>query len=311
MSSSQVLITGGAGFIGSHVSERFARAGWRVRVLDDLSSGFRHNLGEDWEFVEANVIDAAAVRAAIAGCDAVVHLAAFISVPESFERHEHCFRTNVDGTHNILQACVTHGVGKLVFASSSAVYPEAPGQAQLETDCPGPLSPYGISKLEGEHLLGIFREAHGLASCALRLFNVYGPRQRADSAYAAAVPIFMERGLKGEPLTIFGDGHQTRDFVFVGDVADAVFQATESEQSGLFNVGTAHETQLIELADSIVRVTGGVEEHDFQPPRAGDARASCADAHAIREALGWTPAHTLEQGLAATLDWYREKLTIR
>ncbi len=311
MSSFQVLITGGAGFIGSHIGERFARAGWRIRVLDDLSSGFRHNLGQDWELTHASVIDAAAVSAAIAGCDAVVHLAAFISVPESFERHEHCFRINVDGTHNVLQACVTHGIGKLVFASTSAVYAEAPGQAKLETDCPGPSSPYGISKLEGEQLLGVVREAHGLASCALRLFNVYGPRQRADSAYAAAVPIFMERGLKGEPLTIFGDGHQTRDFVFVGDVADAVFQATESEKSGLFNVGTAHETQLLELADSIVRVTGGVEEHDFQPPRAGDTRASCADTHAIRTALGWTPAHTLEQGLAATLDWFREKLTIR
>lgn len=311
MSSFQVLITGGAGFIGSHIGERFARAGWRVRVLDDLSSGFRHNLGQDWELTHASVIDAAAVGAAIAGCDAVVHLAAFISVPESFERHEHCFRINVDGTHNVLQACVTHGIGKLVFASSSAVYSEAPVRAKLETDCPGPLSPYGISKLEGEHLLGIFREAHGLASCALRLFNVYGPRQRADSAYAAAVPIFMERGLKGEPLTIFGDGHQTRDFVFVGDVADAVFLAATSETCGVFNVGTASETRVLELADTIVRITGGVGEHDFQPSRKGDARASCADIASIRQALGWSPAHTLEQGLTATLAWYREKLGIR
>ncbi|TDJ21593.1 MAG: NAD-dependent epimerase/dehydratase family protein, partial [Deltaproteobacteria bacterium] len=149
------------------------------------------------------------------------------------------------------------------------------------------------------------------ASCALRLFNVYGPRQRADSAYAAAVPIFMERGLKGEPLTIFGDGHQTRDFVFVNDVADAVFRAATSENCGVFNVGTASETRVLELADTIVRITGGVGEHDFQPSRKGDARATYADIASIRQALGWSPAHTLEQGLTATLAWYREKLGIR
>jgi UDP-glucose 4-epimerase len=308
MSGARVLVTGGAGFIGSHTAERFARDGSAVRILDNLSSGQRGNCAADWTRLERDVRDAAAVDEAVAGCDTVVHLAAFTSVPESFERHEDCFRTNVLGTIHVLDACVRHGVEKLVFASSSAVYGAEPDAPKREAECPDPISPYGVSKLEGEHLLGAWHETRGLATAALRFFNVYGPRQAADSDYAAAVPIFTERGLRDESLTVYGDGKQTRDIVFVADVAEAIFRAARGDAGGVFNVGTGREISVVELADTIAGLTGGPAEHVFAPTRAGDVRSSTADVSQIEKELGWQPSFTLEQGLSATIDWYREKL---
>jgi UDP-glucose 4-epimerase len=305
-----VLVTGGAGFIGSHTAERFAREGFDVRVLDDLSSGHRANCAPSWTLVQEDVRDAAAVDAAVAGCDVVVHLAAFTSVPESFERHEDCYRTNVGGTVHVLDACVKHGVRKLAFASSSAVYSALPDAPKREAECPDPISPYGVSKLEGEHLLEVWRETRGLPGAALRFFNVYGPRQAADSDYAAAVPIFAERGLRGERLTVYGDGRQTRDFVFVSDVADAIFRAATGDACGVFNVGTGREISVLELADTLAKLTGGPADHAFEPTRAGDVRSSTADASHVTRALGWRPACSLEQGLAMTVDWYRQKLGV-
>jgi len=305
MSGGSVLVTGGAGFIGSHVAERFAREGFGVRVLDDLSSGDAANLAPFWKLVRADVADPAAVDAAVAGTEIVIHLAAFTSVPESFERFEDCYRTNVFGTTNVVRACVRHGVRKLVFASSSAVYSDLPAAPKSETECPGPTSSYGISKLEGEHLLAAHTELDGLGSVALRFFNVYGPRQPAGSAYAAAVPIFIERALRGEALTIYGDGRQTRDFVFVADVAEAVLRAAQGSESGVFNVGTGKAEEILDLADEIARLTGHAVPHRFAPSRAGDVRASSADASRARQALGWSPAHPLARGLAETLAWYR------
>jgi UDP-glucose 4-epimerase len=308
MGEPSALVTGGAGFIGSHVAGCFARRGYAVRVLDDLSSGERANCDPSWRLDEADVRDAAAVSESVAGADVVAHLAAFTSVPESFECHVECTRTNVVGTWNVLEACARHGVRKLVFASSSAVYAELPDAPKSEQDCPEPISPYAVSKLEGEHLLEIFRESRGLASVALRFFNVYGPRQPADSAYAAAVPIFMERGLRGETLTVYGDGHQTRDFVYVDDVAEAVVRAAESPRSGVFNVGTGQAVEVLELADAIAALTGGPAAHRFEPLRPGDVRSSTADVRRMGEALDWKPAWSLREGLAATLEWYRRRV---
>jgi UDP-glucose 4-epimerase len=307
MSTRSVLVTGGAGFIGSHVAQRFARHGFEVRVLDDLSSGSRANCDESWLLHEADVCDAEALDGAADGAEVVVHLAAFTSVPESFERFRECYHTNVLGTFNVLEACVRHRVRKLVFASSSAVYAELPDAPKAEDDCPEPFSPYAVSKLEGEHLLEIYGRAHGLAWVAMRFFNVYGPRQPADSAYAAAVPIFMQRGLRGEPLTIYGDGHQTRDFVFVGDVAAAVFQAAQSAETGVYNVGTGQPVEVLELANTIVKLTGGTGSHRFEALRPGDVRSSTADVTRIEKVLGWRPADSLEQGLRETLEWYRQR----
>jgi UDP-glucose 4-epimerase len=236
-----------------------------------------------------------------------VHLAAFTSVPESFERFRECYRTNVHGTWNLLEAAARHGLRKVVFASSSAVYAELPDAPKSERDCPEPTSPYGVSKLEGEHLLEIFEKTRGLASAALRFFNVYGPRQPAGSAYAAAVPIFIERGLRGERLVVYGDGQQTRDFVYVGDVARAVVQAALEPATGVFNVGTGEATRVLALADEIARATGGPGDHRFEPLRPGDVRSSTADVSAISAALGWAPEHSLAQGLGETLGWYRAR----
>ncbi|MBW2273632.1 MAG: NAD-dependent epimerase/dehydratase family protein [Deltaproteobacteria bacterium] len=308
MSKAKVLVTGGAGFIGSHVGECFMGQGFDVRVLDDLSTGFAHNCDPSWELLREDVRDPAAVAAAVAGCEAVVHLAAFTSVPESFECFADCYRVNVLGTYNVLRACADAGVRKLVFASSSAVYAELPDAPKSEADCPDPISPYAVSKLEGEHLLELFGEIHGVASVALRFFNVYGPRQPADSAYAAAVPIFMERGLRGEPLTVYGDGRQTRDFVFVGDVAEAVYEAARSDGTGVFNVGTGTEIQILELADLISELTGRAAEHRFEPLRPGDLRSSTADIGHMRAGLGWSSRRGLQDGLLETLKWYRERL---
>ena len=307
MSGSSVLVTGGAGFIGSHVAERFAREGFEIRVLDDLSTGAAANLEPAWKLLRADVADPAAVDAAVAGSEIVVHLAAFTSVPESFVRFADCYRTNVFGTANVLRACVRHGVRKLVFASSSAVYSDQPEAPKSEAECPGPSSPYGISKLEGEHLLGAHAELDGLASAALRFFNVYGPRQPADSAYAAAVPIFIERALRGEPLTVYGDGRQTRDFVFVADVAEAVLRAALSSATGVLNVGTGVAQEILGLADAVARLTAHRVPPRFAPSRPGDVRASSADVSRARHLLGWAPARPLAEGLEATLAWYRER----
>jgi UDP-glucose 4-epimerase len=279
-----------------------------VRVLDDLSSGSRANLGPGVELVEADVRDPAAVDAAVAGCRAVVHLAAFTSVPESFARFEECYRTNLRGTFHVLESCARHGVPKLVFASSSAVYAELPDAPKTEADCPEPISPYAVSKLEGEHLLDAFGAARGLASVALRFFNVYGPRQPADSDYAAAVPIFLQRGLRGETLTVYGDGRQTRDFIFVEDVAECVLRAAQAPATGVFNVGSGVATEILTLADEIAKATGGPASHRFEALRPGDVRSSTADVARVSAALGWRARTGLPEGLARTLDWWREAL---
>jgi UDP-glucose 4-epimerase len=307
MSRPTALVTGGAGFIGSHVGRRFAREGYAVRVLDDLSTGSRANCDSGWALLEADVRDAHAVREATAGVDVAVHLAAFVSVPESFERRSECFATNVDGTRNALEACARHGVPKLVFASTCAVYAELPAVPKAESEPPRPGSPYAASKLEGERLLGEYA-GRGIASTALRFFNVYGPRQPRGSAYAAAVPIFMERGLRGEAIEIYGDGRQTRDFVFVADVAEAVLCAAQASRGGVYNVGTGHAIEILALADAIVGLTGSRAPHRFAPPRPGDVRASTADVTGIAEALGWSPTCSLDAGLRRTLDWYRDAL---
>ena len=307
MSQGCVLVTGGAGFIGSHVAERFAREGFEVRILDDLSTGSAANLQPGWKLLRADVRDAAAVDSAVAGCERVVHLAAFTSVPESFLRFSDCARTNVLGTLHVARACVRHGVRKLVFASSSAVYSDAGAAPRSEAECPGPSSPYGISKLEGEHLLEAHAELDGLASAALRFFNVYGPRQAANSDYAAAVPIFIERALRGEALTVYGDGLQTRDFVYVADVAEAVLRAARSPATGVMNVGTGAAQEIRGLADAVAKQVGHGVPHRFAPGRQGDVRASTADVSRAKRLLGWAPTRTLADGLLETLAWYRAR----
>lgn len=307
MNSPRVLVTGGAGFIGSFVGERYAREGFAVRVLDDLSTGERANCDPAWELCVGDVRDAGAVGDAVADCDVVVHLAAFTSVPESFHRFQECTQTNVLGTFQVLEACDRHGTGKLVFGSSCAVYAELPDAPKRETDRPEPISPYAVSKLEGEHLLEGFAATRGLACVALRFFNVFGPRQSLASDYASAVATFARRSLRGEPLTIYGDGRQTRDFVYVEDVAEAVYRAGTGGARDVCNVGTGQAREVLALADAIVAIAGGPPEHRFEPARAGDLRASRADLTRTAAELGWQPRFALEEGLERTLAWWRER----
>jgi len=307
MSRPRVLVTGGAGFIGSFTAEKFEREGWEVRILDDLSSGREENCADSWDLRVGDIRDPAAVADALAGCHAVVHLAAFTSVPESFSEHDACYRTNVGGTFSLLEGCAAQAVDKLVFASSSAVYAALPDRPKRESDCPEPISPYAVSKLEGEHLCTAFQEGRGLASVSLRFFNVFGPRQPADSDYAAVIPIFADRGFRGEHLTIYGDGTQTRDFVYVADVADAVFQAATGPATGVLNIGTGVAVDVRTLADRIADLTGGSKDHSFEPPRPGDVQSSTADLDSTRRVLGWRAASSLQEGLATTLAWWQPR----
>jgi len=233
----RVLVTGGLGFIGRHTVEKLVRLGHVVTVLDNLSMGARNNLPLGCAFIHGDVRDGELVDHYVQDQDVVVHLAAFTSVPESFERPSECFEVNVHGTLNIIESVVRCNVRNLVFASSSAVYSEEPRIPKDESMCPGPSSPYAVSKLEGEHVSEWYHRRNGLHYIALRYFNVYGPDQVADSDYAAVVPIFIDLALSGKPLIIHGDGRQTRDFVYIEDVAEANVVAALSRAGGRVQCG--------------------------------------------------------------------------
>lgn len=304
-----VLVTGGAGFIGSRTCDALVAGGHCVTVLDDLSTGYADNLSPKARLVEGSILDDAALKDAVAGQDGVVHLAGFTSVPDSFTTHQACFEMNVDGTLGVLEAAADAGVERIVFASSSAVYSDTDTNIKHETDCPMPGSPYAVSKLEGEHLLAHFDRRYDVRCVAFRYFNVYGPRQRVDSDYAAAVPNFADQALNGQTLTVYGDGSQTRDFVFVGDVARANVAALTVNRSGVYNVGTGEATRILDLAREISRLCGADPEAiRFEPLRPGDALSSEGDIGAVDSDLGWSPDVTLSAGLAQTVDWWREEI---
>lgn len=304
-----ILITGGAGFIGSHIVEHHQGRAREIRVLDNLRTGHRRNLaGLGCTFLEGSVTDRALVRRAVAGVDFVYHLAALVSVPESMAKPGECVDINVHGLLNVLEEAAAAGVRKLVFASSAAVYGDNPAVPKLETMVPEPKSPYAITKLDGEYYLDMFRREGRLETAALRFFNVFGPRQDPKGAYAAAVPIFIEKALRGEPLTVFGDGGQTRDFIYVKDIVGALAFAAETPGvAGTFNAGYGRQMTITDLAGEIIRAAGSTSRVEHGPVRAGDVRHSRASADKLL-AAGWTPQSTLEQGLARTLEWFRARL---
>ncbi|MDF9826505.1 UDP-glucose 4-epimerase [Ereboglobus sp. PH5-10] len=301
----KVLITGGAGFIGSHIAEQLqGRA--EVRVLDSLRTGSEKNLaGMSVEFIEDSILSRDALRAAMRGVDYVFHLAALISVPESVERPHECVSLNVTGTLNVLEEAAAAGVKKLFFASSAAVYGNNPSVPKLETMLPEPRSPYAVTKLDGEYYCRQFAETGRLDTVAFRFFNVFGPRQDPGSAYAAAVPIFMQKALANEPLTLFGDGGQTRDFIYVKDLAAACIQAaTTPGLSGVFNAGYGGQITILELAQRIIAMSGSRSDIRHAPERAGDVRHSRANVDALRQA-GVPLSGSLETGLRETLAYYK------
>jgi UDP-glucose 4-epimerase len=296
----KIVVTGGAGFIGSHLVEVALERGAEVTVIDSLRTGKRSNLdGLKCRFVEGSVEDAAVVRECVEGADTVFHLAALVSVPESMEKPREAEAINVGGTLNVLQAAREAGVGKVVLASTSAVYGMVDRPMHSETDLPSPASPYAITKLTGEHYLKLYNDAFGLPTAALRFFNVYGPRQDPKSPYAAAVAIFAERARANQPVRIFDDGEQTRDFIFVRDVVEALLLAAE-KGSGVMNVACGTRITVNDLAKKIIEISGSTSQIEYAAPRPGDVRHSRGDASRLR-ALGWEPKTNLDEGLRLTL----------
>lgn len=302
----KILVTGGAGFIGSHIVELFQDQAEEIRVLDNLRSGFLHNIAPfKHTFIEGSIMDKAILRKAMKGVDYVFHLAAMISVPESMSAPEECVQLNTIGTLNVLDAAAKAGVRKLVLSTSAAIYGDNPVVPKREEMAPEPKSPYAVTKLDAEYYCGMYTREHGLPTACLRYFNVFGPRQNPKSQYAAAVPIFIEKALRNETLTIFGDGGQTRDFIFVKDIARAnAFFATQSDATGVHNVAYGGTITINELAEKIIRLTGSRSPIVHAPMRAGDVRHSYAAVEKL-QATGFKPEFNFESGMAQTIDFYR------
>jgi UDP-glucose 4-epimerase len=307
-----LLITGGAGFIGSNLAKRaiaHPEVG-RVVVLDDLSTGSRENLaGVDVEFIEGSVTEPDALDRATVGVDAVVHLAALASVPQSIADPLGCHEVNATGTLLLLEASRRNGVGQVIAASSSAVYGANPAPVKSEREWVRPLSPYGVSKLATEQYLMAYQDSYGLSTVAYRFFNVYGPGQPAGHVYAAVIPLFVDALLDGRPLTVYGNGRQTRDFIFVGTVADILLETALRSLSAPepVNVALNTETSLLELIEELRAVSGTTPSVDFQEPRAGDILHSRADDSQLRTLFPLLQPVPLSEGLRETVEWARSR----
>jgi UDP-glucose 4-epimerase len=305
----RVLITGGAGFIGSHLAVALQKRA-AVGIVDNLRTGDRRRLeGRNVDFLQASVLDTGALRSAMSGADVVFHLAAMVGVQKSMDNPRGCIETNVIGTFNVLEAAADAGVPKLVFASSAAIYGGEPPVPTPETASPSPKSPYAMSKLDGEYLCEMFLREERPKTVTLRFFNVFGPGQDPASPYAAAVPTFIRRAICGEEVTIFGDGEQTRDFVYVEDIVSSLlFVAENSNLTGAYNCGYGHQTTINEIAHQILELTQSESRLIHLPARLGDVRHSCASTEKLRTS-GWRPVSGLKEGLRKTVAAYRQEST--
>ena len=309
----KALVTGGAGFIGSAIARALLGRGWQVRILDNFSTGRRENLADilsQIELIEDTICSPGACRQAAEGCEIVFHEAADVSVPRSMVDPESTHRTNVDGLYNCLVAARERGVRRFVFAGSSAVYGAGAALPTREGALPDPVSPYGASKAIGELYCAMFARCFGVQTVCLRYFNVFGPRQDPASQYAAAIPAFVSRMLRGQRPTVFGTGEQSRDFTFVENVVQANLLAAEAQVSGpvVVNVGCGVGTSL----NQIIGVLNGLLGTDLEPlydkPRPGDIMHSWADIGAAEKLIGYRPAVGFQEGLRKTIDWYRNNL---
>lgn len=310
--SARVLVTGGAGFIGSHLVEALVQRGHCVRVVDDFSTGRRENLTSvlsQIELVTADLSDSTIRSAAMEGVGVVFHLAAMPSVARSVECPEASFEANGTGTLLLLLAARDAGVRRFIYASSAAVYGNPPGgpRPRREDDPVSPESPYAVGKVVGEHFCRVFWRLYGLPTVSLRYFNVFGPRQRADSAYASVVPTFIGELFNGRRPTIHGDGEQFRDFTFVGNVVKANLLALSADKSvGLaVNVACGSRHTINDLYRALHGLIGGPDQPQYGPPRPGDVRGSVPDLTWAREVLGYDPDISFEDGLTETVEWFR------
>jgi UDP-N-acetylglucosamine/UDP-N-acetyl-alpha-D-glucosaminouronate 4-epimerase len=308
----RVLVTGGAGFIGSNLVRALLDRGDKVRVLDNFSTGNRANLaGVDVEIVEGELRSYERVHNAVREIEVVYHLGALGSVPRSVQDPLTSNAVNVEGTLNVLLAARDSGVRRVVFASSSSVYGSRDSLPVTEDTPPNPISPYGVAKLAAERYCVSFSRVYdGLETVVLRYFNVFGPRQSPHSEYAAMVPLFLTAVMRGEPITIDGDGEQSRGFTFVANAVDATLRAADTQEANgrIFNVSAGTPATVNEVADAIERILGKHVERRHGPPRVGDIRASWADITAARETLGWEPTVGLEDGLRRAAEYLEQQL---
>jgi len=302
------LVTGGAGFIGSHLVRHLLKNNWNVRVLDNFTSGKRENLNGinlNFELVAGDIRDERIVKGAVKDVDVIFHEAAFVSVPQSMQQPGECFDVNVRGTENLIQAGREAGVSRMVLASSAAVYGDHDA-IPLKEDLPTcPLSPYAASKNINEIMAGLFTRAYGFDVTCLRYFNVFGPRQNPDSQYAAAIPTFIKRCLEGNPITIYGDGGQTRDLIFVEDVVRANLLAAENKSAAgrVFNICSGRETRLLDLIEELLALFPNAQSPIISEPRQGDIYRSVGDPTNAQKYLGFIPQSSLLAGLKATVEW--------
>ena len=304
----KVIVTGGAGFIGSHLAEELVRRGYYVTILDDLSTGKMDNIEgllskKNVDFIRGSITNFSLLSELFQNAQYVFHQAAIASVPRSVDSPQSSHEANITGTLNVLLSARDNHVNKVIYASSSSVYGDAPTLPKREGMIPDPLSPYAVTKLASEYYCQVFHQVYGLPTVCLRYFNVYGPRQDPNSQYAAVVPMFIKRSCEGNPPIIYGDGEQTRDFTFVKDTVDANILAAQSEACGLFNISRGESITINQLAELIMELVGNRVEPIHQEPSPGDIRHSLADISKA-EAFGYKPKYDLKVGLAETIRWF-------
>ncbi|HYY41697.1 MAG TPA: SDR family oxidoreductase [Pyrinomonadaceae bacterium] len=306
------LVTGGAGFIGSHIAATLVARGARVRVIDDLSTGHLENIAEiggDVDFVHANLNDESALKRALAGVEVVFHEAAIPSVPRSVEHPRETHEACVEATFALLLAARDAGVRRVVYAAASSAYGDQETLPKVETMPPDPLSPYAVAKLVGEYYCQVFTRAYGLETVALRYFNIFGPRQDPSSQYSGVISRFISALMRAEQPVIFGDGEQSRDFTYVANAVEANLRAAETTRGvgQVINVANGERVTLNELLATLKRLTGRPDaQAEYRPSRVGDVRHSLADITRAREWLGYEPQVGLEEGLRNTLEWWKQ-----
>ncbi|WP_185967788.1 SDR family NAD(P)-dependent oxidoreductase [Formosa sediminum] len=304
------VVTGGAGFIGSHIVEHLSNEGHEVVVLDNLRTGFKKNI-EDFNvsYQNVDIRNSEQVMTYVKGANAVFNLAALVSVPESLLKINECISINTIGTINILDAARQTEGCKVVLSSSAANYGNNPVSPKVETMTPEPLTPYSITKLDGEYYLDMYRNEFNVPTTSLRYFNVFGPRQNPKSAYAAVVPIFIINALQNKPLLIYGDGEQTRDFIYVKDVVSANLFASQ-QGKGVYNVALGQSTSVKELAEHIIKITNSKSKIKYLDTRSGDIKHSMANPKKFND-LGFKPKWSIEAGLSETIAFYEKELSLK
>ena len=305
------LVTGGAGFIGSHLASGLIERGARVRVIDNLSTGYQANIDEidgDIDFVQANITDRQALSRALEDVEIVFHEAAIPSVPRSVNSPEETHEASVEGTFSLLLAARDRKVRRVVYAASSSAYGDQPESPKRENMRPDPLSPYAVAKLVGEYYCQVFTRSYGLETVSLRYFNVFGPRQDPGSEYSGVISRFIKALKSGESPTIYGDGEQSRDFTYISNVLDANLRAAESSAAvgKVINIGNGKSVTINKLLNTLKDLSGHTEiSAEYLPPRLGDVRDSLADISQAEALLGYTPKVGLVEGLKLTLDWWK------